>query len=146
VLQQHQRQQPGGLRFVRQQLVHDAGEPDRLGGEVLAHERVARRRGVALVEDEVEHGEHGLQPLRQRVRRGLRDRDARQPHLALGAHEPLGYGRLRQQQRPRDLGHGQAADQPQRERHLGLERERRMAAREHQPEPLVRDHVLLLAR
>ena len=50
---------PGRLGLVRQQHVDHAREADRLGGEVVAHERVARRRGVALVEHEVEHGEDG---------------------------------------------------------------------------------------
>jgi len=35
--------------------MNHAGEPDRLGGEVVAHERVTAAGGVALVED-VEHG------------------------------------------------------------------------------------------
>ena len=145
VLQQHQREQAGRLRLGGEQRVHDARETDRLGGEVLAHERVAAGRRVALVEHQVEHSEDRGEAVVQRVRRRLAERDAGQPHLLLRAHEPLGHGRLRQQQGARDLGHRQAADEPQRQRHLRLRRERRVAAGEHESEPLVRNHLGVLA-
>ena len=145
VVEEHQREQPGRLRLVGQQQVDDPGEPDRLRREVLAHDRVARGRGVALVEDQVEHREHGGEPVRERVGRRLGERDARHADLVLRAHQPLRHGRLGEQQRAGDLGHGQAADQPQRQRDLGLERQRRVAAGEDEAEPLVGDHRLVLA-
>jgi len=43
------------------------------------------------------------------------------------------------QERPGDLGDGQAAEQPQGERHPGLGCQRRVAAGEDQPEPVVVD-------
>ena len=106
VVEEHQREQARRLRLVGQQQVDDPREPDRLRREVLAHDRVARGRGVALVEDQVEHGEHGGEPVRQRVGRGLGERDARHADLVLRAHHPLRHGRLGEQQRAGDLGHG----------------------------------------
>ena len=72
VVEEHQREQPGRLRLVGQQQVDDPGEPDRLRREVLAHDRVARGRGVALVEDQVEHREHGGEPVRRARRAAAR--------------------------------------------------------------------------
>ena len=77
-------------------------------------------------------------------------RDAGAGDLALRAHEPLLHRRLGGQERAGDLGRLQAAERPQRQRDARLRRERRMAAREDQPEPIVRDgavvDLVLLAR
>ncbi len=61
VVQQHQRQQAVHLGLVGHQLGQRAAEPDRLGGEVAA-------AAVALVEDQVDDGEHGGEPVGQQVR------------------------------------------------------------------------------
>ena len=137
---------PAGSGSPGQQHVHDAREPDRLRREVVADERVPAGGRVALVEHEVEHGEDGGEPVLQRVGRRLLDRDAGEPDLLLRPHQPLRDRRLRHQQRAGDLGDGQAADEPQRERHLRLGRQRRMTAGEHEPEALVGDHRGVLAR
>src|SRR5215207_6651011 len=63
--------------------------------------------------------------------------------LALRAHEPLGHGRLGDQEGTRDVVRAQPAKRPQREGDLGIERERRMAAGEYELEPLVRDRRLV---
>jgi hypothetical protein len=141
--EQHQRHQPGRLGLAGHQREHDLGQPDRLGGEVVAREVLARRRGVALVEHEVEDGEHGGQAVGQRVGAGHPDRDARRADLALGAHEPLGDRRLGHEQAACDLGHREAAHQAQRQRHLRVERQRRVTAGEHQREALVRQRLVL---
>ena len=61
--EQHQREQPGHLGLVGQQGAQDPRQPDRLGGELVADRRgVGRGREVALVEDQVEHGEHAVHP------------------------------------------------------------------------------------
>ena len=57
--QQHQRQQAGHLAVLRQQPVQPAGEPDRLpdsAGPVSSSPSLVR---VALVEDQVQHVQHG---------------------------------------------------------------------------------------
>ena len=56
--EQQQREQAVHLGLVGHQLGEQAGEADGLGAEVVAAELVARRRRVALVEDEVDDGEH----------------------------------------------------------------------------------------
>jgi hypothetical protein len=145
VLEQHQREQAGGLGLVGQQRVDDAGQPDRLLGELLADQRLARGGGVALGEDEVEHGGDRAQAAVEPVAGRLLERDAGHADLLLRADEPLGDRRLRDEQRAGDLGDGEAADEAQGQRHLRLDRERGMAAREHQPEPLVGDHRDVLA-
>jgi hypothetical protein len=55
--------------------------------------------------------------------------------------EPLRHRRLSREERARDLGRGQAADQTQRERDLRLGRQGGVAAREDQREPLVCDRA-----
>ena len=92
---------------------------------------------MALVEDEVDDGEHGAEPVGQLVVGRDFHAHALLAQRALGAHEPLRDRGRRREQRPRDLLHAQAADEAQRERDARLGRERRMAAREHEAEPLV---------
>ena len=142
--EQQQRQQARGLGLTGHQQEHEAREPDRLGGEVVAREVAAGGRHMALVEHQVEHREHGREAFGQRVGIGHADRDARRAQLALGAHEPLRDRRLRDEQAASHLGHGEAADQSQRQRHLGLLREGRVTAGEHERQALVGDHVLLV--
>ena len=57
--------------------------------------------------------------------------------LALGADEPLRHRRLGDQEGARDLLGVEAAERAQRQRHLRLGRQRRVAAGEDQLEPLV---------
>ena len=63
-VQQHQGQQPERFR-LRQQLDQQSAQPDRLGGEVVPGEGLARGGRVALVEDQVDDVEHGRQALGQ---------------------------------------------------------------------------------
>ena len=78
-------------------------EPDRLVAQVGAHEVAARGRRVALVEHEVEDGEHRAQPLGEQVVGRHAERDARSADLPLRAHEPLRHRRLGDEERARDL-------------------------------------------
>ena len=61
--QQHQGEQPRRLGVVGHRTVHHPGQPDRLAGELHALTVVARRAGVPLVEDQVQHAQHARQPL-----------------------------------------------------------------------------------
>ena len=63
--------------------------------------------------------------------------------LVLGANEPLGHGPLGDEEGAGDLIRRQPAQRPQCERDLGVERKRRMAAREDELEPFVRDRHLI---
>ena len=94
---------------------------------------------VALVEDQVDDGEHGGQPVGEQVGGGDPERDPGGLDLRLRAHQALGHGRVTDQEGAGDLLGAQAAEGAKRQRHLGVERERRMAAGEDELEALVRD-------
>ena len=145
VVQEHQREQPARLGPLGHQLGQQAAEPDRLRAQLAPHERLARGRRVALVEDQVDRGEHRRQPVRQLLVLRHPVGDAGVGDLALGAHEPLGHRRLGDEERARDLRHRQPAERAQRERHARLGGERRVAAGEHQPQAVV-GHLSLLLR
>src|SRR5580692_8808270 len=138
--QDHQRQQPGHLTVLRQEGPDQAGEPDRLGGQVVAHRiRAGTGRQVALVEDEEEDGEYAGDAGREILGGRYPVRDASRLDLGLRAGDPPPHGALLHQEGSRDLGHGQATDHAQCQRHPGLYRQRRVTAGEDQPEPLVAD-------
>ena len=107
-------------------------QPDRLGAQVVAGEG-----GRAGGEHQVDHRQHGPEPVGQVGVAGHPVGDAGVADLALGAHQPLRHRRLGHQERVGDLLGGQPAEQPERERHLRLDGQRRVAAGEHEPEPVV---------
>ena len=118
------------VRLVGHQLGQRPAQPDRLGRQLVA----AR---VALVEDQVDDGQHRGEPFRQQMVGRDAERDAGRLDLPLGADQPLGHRRLGDEERAGDLAGGQAAQRPQRQRHLRLDGERRVAAGEDQLQPLV---------
>ena len=143
-VEQHQREQAQRLGLVRHQLDEQAAEPDRLGAQVVADERVARAGRVALVEDQVDDGEHARAAARAGRRRagtryGMRAsrilplaRTSRCAIVASGTRNARAISAV-----------VQAAEQAQRERDLGGGRERRVAAGEDQPQPVVGHGSLL---
>ena len=66
-MQQEQREQAEDLRLTGHQPVQCPGQRDRLGGEVAASGLAARAGQVALVEHEVDDGEHLGEPAGQLV-------------------------------------------------------------------------------
>src|SRR5215472_12035508 len=145
--EEHQCQQPGHLTVLRHEGTDQASEPDRLGGQVVTHGiGVGAGRQVALVEDEEEDGEYAGDAGREILRGRHPIRDASRLDLGLRAGDPPPHCGLLHQEGTGDLGHGQAADHPQRQRHAGLHRERRVTAGEDQPEPLVVDGAGRLGR
>ncbi len=137
--EQHQREQAGDLGLVGQQRSQDPAQPDRLGGEVLADRGVTGGREVALVEDQVDHGEHPVEARRQVGRRGHPEGDVGVLDLLLRAGDPLRHRGLGDQERLGDLEDGQPAEETQGQRHPGLGCERGVAAGEDQPQPVVLD-------
>ena len=99
----HQRHEAVHLRLVGREPREDAAEPKRLLEQRGPHPVVARRRGVALVEDEVDHLEHRGQPRAQLVARRQLEGHPRRGERALRAHDALRDRRLRHQERARDL-------------------------------------------
>ena len=108
----------------------------------MARERGARRRRVALVEDQIDHAQHGVEALRQLGALRHLVRDAGVADLGFRPDDPLRHRRCRGQERPRDLLGGQSADFTQREGHLRVGLQRRVAAGEDQPEPVVVQRLL----
>ena len=72
----HQRDEAMHFRFVRHQAREDAPQTQRVFAERRPHPVVTRCRRVALVEDQVNHFEHGRQSVR-RARHRLAPRRGR---------------------------------------------------------------------
>ena len=140
IVQQHQRHERGGFRRRRRhQRSHQPPQTDRLGRDVRPHERPAPRRRVAFVEDQIDHGQHRVEPRRHVVGVGHHVRDARVANFPFRPHQPLGHRRGRNEKRARDFVGLEPAQRPKRQRDLGVERQGRMAAGEDQSQPIVRD-------
>jgi hypothetical protein len=90
-----------------------------------------------LVEDQVDDRQHGIQPVGQQVLGRHPEGDPGGLDLALGPHQPLGHGRLGDQEGAGDLAGGQAAERPQGEGDLRLGGQRGVAAGEDELQPLV---------
>ena len=130
------------LRLSGSELGQDAPEPQRVFTEAGAHPVVARGGGIAFVEDQVDHPEHRGQARGQLLSARHLEGDARLGQGALGADDALGDGRVRDQEGPRDLLGGEAAEEAQGEGHPRLHREDRMAGREHEAQEVVADVVV----
>ena len=146
--QQHQRQEAVRLGLVGHELDQQPAEPDGLVAQLATDEGVTGGGGVALVEDEVDHGEHRPQPGRQLGVGRHPVGDVVGADLLLGPHQPLRHRRLRHEEGPGDLGGLQAGDQPQGQRHLGGGGQGGMTAGEDEAEAVVvhRRPVLRVAR
>ena len=128
---------------LRRQLGQDAPEPQRVLAERGPHPVVARRGGVALVEDEVDDLQHRRQP-RAPARRRAAPRRGRCASASVRLARTMRWAMVgfRDQEGARDLVRGQAAQQAQRERHPRLGREHRMAGDEHEAQQVVADVVV----
>ncbi len=103
------------LGLVGRQPREDAADAERLIAELGAHPVFAGGGRVALVEDEVEHLEHRAEPGLAFVAARHLERHMRIGQRLLGAHDALLDRRLGHEIGPRDLGRGEAADEPQRQ-------------------------------
>ena len=145
-MEEHQREQAERLRLVGHQDGEQLREPDRLLAEVGADVLAAAARRVALVEDEIQDGEHRAKPLWEHVVGWDAERDPGIADLPLRADEPLRHRRLGDEEGACDLGRRQAGDLAERQRDAGLRGERGVAAGEDEREAVVGDraHVVLL--
>ena len=150
MVQEHQRQQAAHLALVGHQRAEQPPQPDRLVAQLAPHHGVGLGRQVALVEDQVEHGQQRAQPVGQLVVGRHPVGDAGLADLALCAHDPLLHRGLAGQERARHLGRRQPAQRAQGQRHTRLRGERRVAAGEEQPQAIVGqgcvDRVVRLSR
>jgi hypothetical protein len=140
VVQQHQRDQAGGLGVLRQQPMQQPAQPDRLLAQVRVDQLFAAAGRVTLVEHQVDDRVHAVEPPGQGVGARHLEPDPRLGDLPLGPHQPLRESRLGQHEPGGDLPRGQPCDEPERQRDPDLEREGRMAAGEHEPELVIAAH------
>ena len=133
VMQEHQREQAAHLGLVGHQLGEHAPEADRVRGQV-------QTAAVALVEDQVDDGEHRRETFGQQVPGRNAEWDPGDLDLRLRARQAALHRLGRDDERPRDLLGAQATERAQRERYLGVDVERRMTAGEQQLEPFIGDH------
>ena len=141
-MQQHQREQ--AHRFgLGQQVDEQPAEPDCFARQVDAGQRRPRRRKIAFVEDEIDDAQDAVEALRQFLRRRHFVGNARVANLCLGAHDTLRERRRTAQERLRDLFRRESTDLPKRQRDLRIGRERRMAAREDETQPIVFDAFIV---
>src|SRR5205823_2157705 len=119
----------------------EPGEDPAQTERVLAQSRpdpiLTRGRGIALVEDQVDHLEH-----RGEARRALRATRKGEPHVRfdegpLGPDDPLGDARDRHEERTRGLLSRQTAEDTKGERDASVLREDRMARHEDQAEQVI---------
>ena len=122
----------------RCQCQQQAGQPDGLVAEVGPHQVVAGAGRVALVEDEVDHGQHRVETIVELVGGRHPEGDAGLADLSLGPDQPLGHGRFGYEEGASDLRRGQTGDRAQGERHPCLRSERGMAAGHQQRQLIVR--------
>ena len=137
----HQRDEAVDLGLPRRQLGQDAAEAQRVLAQRRPHPVVAGGGRVALVEDQVDDLEHRGQAGRELVAARNLEGHPRLGQRPLGPHDPLGHGRLRDQERARDLLGRQPAEQPQGERDARLGGQHRVAGGEHQAQQVVADVV-----
>src|SRR6478735_7420025 len=104
------------------QLVEQSSESYRLVTQLRPHETFPGARGVAFVEHQIDHGEHGPKPTWELVRVRNAIRNSRVANLALGADETLSHRRLGHEKSARDLRGGKSGEKPQRECHLDIRR------------------------
>ena len=133
------------LGFLRRELGENAAEAKRVLAEIGAHPVVARGRGIAFVEDEIDDFEHRRQ---SRVAIGAArhlERDALFRERLLGADDALRDGGFGDEKRARDFVGRQAAEKPQRQRGARLRRQHRMAGGEDEPQQIVA-HIIIERR
>ena len=127
---------PHASASPRQAGRHHAGQPDRVAGEVAVLGAAVGGHEALVVHQRDDRQDVG-EPLGQHVVGGHGEGDPGRHDLALGADDPLRQRALVDQERPRDLRRRHADDRPQGERQPSLGRERRVAAREEQRQPVV---------
>ncbi|MCY1220264.1 hypothetical protein D9M72_322720 [compost metagenome] len=143
--QQQQRQKPLGFGLIRHQGRQEPGQPDGLPAELAPDEGVAGAGAVALVEDEVDDGEHRREALRQFGAAGHAVGNPGIPYFRFGPDQPLGHGLFRDHEGSGYLRGAQAAQEAERQRHAGRSSQRRVAAGEDEPQRVIA-HAGLLSR
>ena len=137
VLQQQQRRQPHDLGLALEQPQQQPRQPDRLLAQRRADLGGIAARGIALVEDQVDHGGDRGEPLGALHRARRLERHIGVGDAGLRAGDALLHRGFGDQERARDLLDGKAGDDAQRQRDLLRRRQVRMTADEQQPQNVV---------
>ena len=140
-VQQHQREQADGFR-LGQELHQQASQSNRFCREVAARERRTGRRGIPFIEDQIDDVQDGVEPRGQLLARGHLIRDAGVANLRLRPDDALSDGWRVHEKRPPNFLRRQRAHFAERQRDLRVQRQRGMAAREDQPQPIVFEGVV----
>ena len=122
---------------VRQQPGQQAAQAQRLVNHGRAHQVITQRGRIAFVEDEVDHFQHTCQAGLQRIGARHFKRQLGGGQRALGAHNALRHGGLGHEEGAGNLIGAQAAQQLERERDPRIQRQHRVASREHQAQQVV---------
>lgn len=131
----------GGYQFAQ-----EARQANGFGAQAGANEGFPTSGSIAFVEDEVDRGEHGVEPLGHLVAAGDDVGDAGVANFAFGAHQALGHGWRGHEKGARDLIGFEAAEGAQGERHLGVESQGGVATGEDQPQPFVGNFTGIVVR
>ena len=135
--EEDQRQQTGHVGVSGKEGAQHPGEVERPLDEVGPDEVLPRRRPVTGREEQQQHRQHGVDAGRHLVRRRHTERDAGGGDLLLRPRDPGRHRRLGDEEGTGDLCRRQAAEEAQRQGDLGIRRERRVAACEDEPEPVI---------
>ena len=111
----HQRDKAVNLRLLRRKLREDAAQAQGVFAKSGTHPIFARSRGVAFVENQVDHFQNRGQSRSQLLAAGNLKGNARFRKRALGANDTLGNSWFRNQEGAGDFLRGQAAEQAKRE-------------------------------
>ena len=130
------------FRLLARKLGQYPAEAERLLAKLRAHPVVAGGGGIALVEDQVDDRKHGRQPGREFVPVRNLERHILLAQGPFGADDPLSDGRLRDQERTRDLVGRQSAKQAQRERDARFGGKHRVAGGEHKAQEIVANLIV----
>ena len=137
IMQQHHREQSARLGLVGHQRDQDTGQANRLRAEIGSQQAFAGARCITFVEYEVDNRHHGIETLRQQLRRRHLVGNPRRANLAFGANQPLRHRGRRGQERACDFVRREPAQSAKRERDAGVVGQRGMTTRKDQPQTLV---------
>jgi hypothetical protein len=139
LVDEQQREQSGRLAVGWEQPTQHAGQVERAAGEVVAHQGVARWRGVPAGVEQVDDGQHRINPFGQFGARRHGIGNAGGGDLLLGAGQARRHRGLGDEESLGDVRRRQAAYEAQRQGDLRGLGQGRVAAGEDQPQSVVGD-------
>ncbi len=140
-VEKHQGEQADRLR-LGEQFDEEASETDGFAAQIGTRQLGAGRSRIALVEDQIDHAEHGIEARRE-IGCGRHDiGNSRLADLRLGANDALGEGADAGKEGAGDFLGGQAAYLAKGERGLRIRRQGGVAAGEDEPQPVIGDALV----